>query len=145
MRISTMTLCAVVAAAGNGPALAQSNLGELLDMGGKKLSKEESVTALSGATLSGETRDGAVFQSDYKADGSYSGSFVSAQNKRTGTTYGKWTVDDNSKVCVDGTIRLYETQPQKGCQFYFKNGDQYYISPSDSDRSAYVLKRAIKK
>jgi hypothetical protein len=126
-------------------ALAQTNLGELLDAGGKKLSRQEAEAALTGATLSGETQNGSVFQSDYKADGTYSGSFTSPQNKRNGTTFGKWTVDDAGKVCIDGTIRLYENQPQKGCLFYFKNGDQYYISTSDSDRGASVAKRAIKK
>lgn len=75
------------------------------------------------ASLSGETGQGSVLQSDYKADGSYSGSFTSPQNKRNGTTYGKWTVDDTGTVCIDGSIRLYEVQPQKGCAFYFKNGD----------------------
>jgi hypothetical protein len=129
----------------SAPVLAQNNVGELFDMGGKKLSKEEAVAALSGATLSGESGQGSVFQSDYKADGTYSGSFVSPQNKRNGTTYGKWTVDDTGKVCIDGSIRLYEVQPQKVCLFYFKNGDQYYISTSDSDRGASVSKRAIKR
>jgi hypothetical protein len=126
-------------------ALAQNNLGELLDMGGKKLSKQEAVAALSGANSSGETPGGAVVQSDYKEDGTYAGSFTSPQNKRNGSTYGKWTVDDTGKVCIDGTLRLYEVQPQKGCVFYFKNGDQYYISTSDSDRGVLVSKRAIKK
>ena len=126
-------------------ALAQNNLGELFDMGGKKLSKQELVAALSGANLSGETSAGSVFQSDYKADGTYSGSFTAPQTKRNGTTYGTWTVDDTGKVCIDGTIRLYEVQSQKACVFYFKNGDQYYISPSDSDRGAFVAKREIKK
>ncbi len=126
-------------------AVAQNNLGELLDMGGKKLSKEELTSTLSGANVSGETREGSSFQSDYKADGSYAGSFVSPQNKRNGTTYGKWTVADNGNVCLDGTIRLYEVQPQKSCVFYFKTGDQYYVSPSGSDRGASVSKRTIKK
>jgi hypothetical protein len=126
-------------------ALAQNNLGELFDMGGKKLSKQELVAALSGANLSGETKDGAVFQVDYKADGTYAGSFTSPQNKRNGTTYGTWTVADTGKVCIDGSVRLYEVQPQKSCVFYFKNSDQYYISPSDSDRGAFVSKRVIKK
>ena len=126
-------------------ALAQTNLGELLDMGGKKLSKQEAVATLSGANSSGETPAGAVVQSDYKEDGTYAGSYTSPQNKRNGSTYGKWTVDDTGKVCIDGTLRLYEVQPQKGCVFYFKNGDQYYISTSDSNRAALVSKRAIKK
>jgi hypothetical protein len=126
-------------------ALAQTNLGELLDMGGKKLSKQEAVDSLSGATASGETRDGAVFQTDYKADGTYAGSFVSPQNKRNGSTFGKWTVDDSGKVCIDGEVRIYQVYAQKSCVFYFKGGDQYYASESDSNRAAPISKRAIKK
>jgi hypothetical protein len=145
MRFRAAALCAVSIALNSASALAQSNLGELIDMGGKKLSKEEVVAALGGANVSGEARDGAPFQADYKADGTYAGSFVAAQSKRNGSTYGKWTVDDTGKVCVDGTIRLYEVQPQKNCVFYFRAGDQYYISSSGSDRGAFVSKRAIKK
>ena len=145
MKFRVAASCAVLIALNSAFALAQSSLGELIDMGGKKLSKEEVVAALSGANVSGEARDGALFQSDYKADGTYAGSIVAAQTKRNGSTYGKWTVADTGKVCVDGSIRLYEVSPQKGCAFYFKNGDQYYISPSDSDRGAFVSKRAIKK
>ncbi len=126
-------------------ALAQTNLGELLDMGGKKLSKQEVLGSLSGATLSGETREGAVFETEYKADGTYAGSFVSPQNKRNGNTFGKWTVDDAGKVCIDGTARLYQVYPQKSCAFYFKQGNQYYASTSHSDRAAPVSKREIKK
>jgi hypothetical protein len=129
----------------SAPALAQNNLGELFDMGGKKLSKQEAVATLSGANVSGENAQGALLQVDYKEDGTYSGSFTSPQNKRNGSSYGKWTVDDTGKVCIDGTIRLYDVQSQKGCVFYFKNGDQYYISTSDSDRGVLVSKRAIKK
>ena len=129
----------------SAPALAQTNLGELLDAGGKKLSKQEVEAALSGAALSGDMPSGATFQTDYKSDGTYSGAFTSPQNKRNGTTFGKWTVDDAGKVCTDGTIRLYENQPQKICAFYFKSGDQYFVSTSDSDRGAGIMKRTIKK
>jgi len=145
MMFRILATTAVVFGLASAQALAQNTLGELLDMGAKKLSKEEVVTALSGASLSGETKEGASFKVDYKADGTYSGSFVSPQNKRNGTTFGTWTAADTGKICIDGSIRLYEVQPQKSCQFYFKNGDQYYISPSDTDRSAAVQKRAIAK
>ena len=135
----------VVVGLASASALAQTNLGELLDMGGKKLSRQEAVDSLSGATLSGETREGAVFQTEYKADGTYAGSFVSPQNKRNGSTFGKWTVDDSGKVCIDGIVRLYQVRPQQSCVFYFRGGDQYYTSASDADRAAPVSKRAIKK
>jgi len=144
MKFRLLAVTVVVAGLASANALAQANLGELLDMGAKKLSKEELVTLLSGANMSGETRDGAVYDVTYKPNGTYAGSFLSPQ-KRNGTQYGTWTVDDGGKVCIDGSIRLYEVQPQKNCLFYFKNADQYYISSADSDRAAFVLKRTIKK
>jgi hypothetical protein len=144
MTVRMLTATAVLFGLASASALAQNTLGELLDTGGKKLTKEELVAALSGANLSGETREGSVFKTDYKADGTYSGSFVSPQ-KRNGTTFGTWTVADTGKLCTDGSIKIYEVQPQKVCLFYFKNGDQYYISPSDTDRGAMVSKRAIQK
>jgi hypothetical protein len=144
MKFRVLSASVVFIGLTSATALAQNNLGELLDMGGKKLSKEELVATLSAANLSGETREGSSYQSDYKADGTFAGSFVSPQ-KRNGTSYGTWAVDDTGKVCTDGTIRLYEVRQQKTCVYHFKNGDQYYISPSDSDRGAFVLKRTIKK
>lgn len=144
MKLQTIRASVIFIGLASTTALAQNTLGEVLDMGGKKLTKDELVATLSGANLSGETRDGASYQSTYKADGTYTGSFVSPQ-KHNGTSYGTWAVDDTGKVCADGYLRLYEDRQQKVCAFYFKTGDQYYISVSASDRDAFVLKRTIKK
>ena len=55
-------------------ALAQHSLGELLDTGGKKLSKAELVAALAGSTVSGQNKNGDNFEITFKADGTYTGS-----------------------------------------------------------------------
>ena len=56
-------------------ALAQNSLGELLDGGAKKLTKEALQSALSGAQVSGKSVTGASTEYSYKADGSFSGDF----------------------------------------------------------------------
>ena len=83
MKFRLLAVTVVVAGLASANALAQANLGELLDMGAKKLSKEELVALLSGANMSGETRDGAVYDVTYKPNGTYSGSFfVAAKTQR---------------------------------------------------------------
>ena len=57
-----------------------------------------------------------------------------------------------------GFVRVCEFQPSRGavlaeavghlpprCQFWFKLGDTYFLSDSDTDRSAKVLSRTIKQ
>jgi hypothetical protein len=124
----------------------QASLGELLDAGGKKLSKAEVTATLGGANLSGVSKTGGLFQADFRADGSYTASVQSAGGK-SGGTFGTWTVDDTGKVCVEFTSSLGAAGSSKGsnCAFFYKSGDSYYVSESDADRSAPLLKRTIKK
>lgn len=51
------------------------------------------------------------------------------------------------KMCIDFTLSHTETGMRKGsnCAFYYQNANQYYVSDSDSDRGAFLLKRTIKK
>jgi hypothetical protein len=129
-------------------AWAQSTLGELLDAGGKKLSGAEVTTAVAGANMSGVNKTGNTFQADFKPDGSYGGSVQSARGRqKTGGLTGTWKVDGEGRFCTEFTSSRGPTGHAEGgtCVYLFKAGDTYFVSDSDTDRSAQVLKRTIAK
>src|SRR5262245_44674555 len=81
-------------------AHAQNSLGDLLDGGAKKLSKDAVKTTLGGAHVSGKAVSGADTEYDYKADGYLSGN-LKAQDGWTSGAVGKWTVDESGKLCSE--------------------------------------------
>jgi hypothetical protein len=107
-------------AAWSASSFAQSTLGDLLDAGGKRLSKEE-----------------------VRADGTYAGNILTAQGSPTGLI-GAWVIDDTGKLCAEYTIVRYGRR-DKGCAFYFSVSGRFYISESDSDRNSPILERVLKK
>lgn len=124
-------------------ALAQSSLGDLLDGGAKKLSSDAVKSTLGGAHVSGKSLTGADTEYDYKPDGYFSGNLMAADGTRFGVV-GTWKVDESGKLCSEWTL----TQNSKrfsGCGFLYANADQLYYVESDSDKSAKIYKRVIKK
>ena len=83
------------------PALAQNSLGDLLDGGAKKLSKNAVKSALGGAHVSGKSVSGADTEYDYKPDGHFSGNPQTADQWSTGVV-GAWTVDERSNCAANG-------------------------------------------
>ena len=124
-------------------ALAQNSLGELLDGGAKKLSKEAVQSALSGAQVSGTSTTGAATDYHYKADGNFSGNLKNSEGWTTGAV-GTWSVDDSGRLCSEWTLTK-NSKKFKGCGFLYAKSDQYYYAESDSDRQAPIYKRVIKK
>ena len=142
-----LVLVAIFAGLGSNTAFAQSTLGELLDAGAVKLSKQEVLATVTGANVSGP-RAGGTTEADYKADGTYSGSYEGAPGARGaakgGGFFGKWTVDDSGKLCTEGSGG--SGKPTASCAYYFRSGEQLYAAfGSDSDRSAVVTKRTVKR
>jgi hypothetical protein len=124
-------------------ALAQSSLGELLDGGAKKLPKDTVKSTLSGAQVSGKSVTGASTEYVYKPDGSFTGNLQNSEGWKSGAV-GRWTVDDDGKICSEWTLTV-NSKRLKGCGFLFSKADEYYYVESDSDRSAPIFKRVIKK
>ena len=131
----------LIASAGAG---AQNTLGELLDAGGKKLSKEEVQKAVTGARTFGKTASGANGEFEFKADGTYSGVVQSASGGAAGVM-GKWAAADGGKLCIEWTPVGRGTNKGSGCGYYYSLSGDYYLSESDSDRSVQVLKRTVRK
>src|SRR3984893_5536831 len=130
-------------------AFAQSNLGELLDAGAKKLSVEEFKEEVVQRVIVGPTPSGTgnlelMFANNGEIQGAgiYTPTFNSLQPIR-----GAWTTDDNGRVCtrmqIGSAAPLLVLAPR--CQFWFKYAGQYFFSDSDSDRHARVLRRTVKQ
>jgi hypothetical protein len=134
-------------------AIAQSNLGELLDAGAKKLSGEEFKQELVQRVIVGPTASGGTHEVIYTTTGMVQGTgSYAALNLSVAPISGDWTLDDNGRICTSMRIGtgggaspgLGTTLPPR-CQFWFKYADQYFLSDSDSDRRARVLRRTIKQ
>ena len=125
------------------PVFAQKSLGDLLDGGAKKLSKEAVQSAMSGARVSGTSTTGAATDYTYKPDGNFSGNLRTSDGWTTGTV-GTWSVDDSGRLCAEWTLAK-NSKRFKGCGFLYANADQYYYVESDSDKAAPIYKYVIKK
>ena len=124
-------------------AFAQNSLGDLLDGGAKKLSKDSVKSAIGGARVSGKSVTGADTEYDYKPDGYFSGNLKNSEGWTTGVV-GTWTVDESGKLCGEWTLTV-NSKRFTGCGFLYAKGDELYYVESDSDKAAKIYKRVIKK
>lgn len=124
-------------------ALAQNSLGDLLDGGAKKLSKEAVQSAISGAQVSGTSTTGAATDYHYTADGKFSGNLRTSDGWTTGTV-GTWSVDESGRLCSEWVLTK-NSKRFTGCGFLYAKADQYYYVESDSDKAAKTYKYVIKK
>jgi hypothetical protein len=135
-------------------AAAQSNLGELLDAGARRLSAEEFRAEVVQRTFVGPTATGGSLEVFYTTSGTIQGvgthGIMTASPARLlAQVNGDWKIDDADRVCT--ALRI--TTPGGGspnvvlpsrCQYWFKLGDVYFLSDSDTDRRTKVLRRALK-
>jgi hypothetical protein len=137
-----------------GPlASGQTNLGELLDAGGKRLSAEQFKREVVQRTVVGPTPTGAIIEIMYAANGTIHG--LGPPAGRPQSLYailpiaGEWTIDATGRICT-----AFQSSEQHGgsvpirpmsCQAWFKLRDQFWLSDSDSDRSAKVFPRKPKE
>ena len=139
------SIVAIVLSLLTGTVFAQqpATVGDVLDKGGKKLTKEELSALLTGAVVSGtQAGTGAIYRNTLNPDGSVSGSAVRSDGQSVGV-FGKWTVNDQGQQCWDlstGPGSKFGT-----CAFYFLLDNVYYTSTSGDERTAALLVRDIKK
>jgi hypothetical protein len=129
-------------------AMAQNNLGELIDAGAIRLSPEAFKEEVVQRVIVGRTAPGGQIEVMYAQTGVISGrgSYQDPALVRTAEISGAWTLDDNGRVCTSmlvGADRGVLLPPR--CQFWFKHNGQYFISDSDSDRGVRVLRRMLKQ
>jgi hypothetical protein len=131
-------------------AMAQNNLGELLDAGATRLSPEAFKEEVVQRVIVGRTTIGGNIEVMYAQSGEIAGlgSYTADSPTRLAAISGEWKLDDNGRVC---TAMRISSAPGGGtllsprCQFWFKHNGQYFISDYDSDRSARVLRRTLKQ
>jgi len=149
--VLAMTLCLWVSA-----ATAQNNLGEVLDAGAKLLSPEEFKELIVQYVLTGPTPIGGNLEVMYASNGLMQGQglppvsavTLAGQSMRIG---GRWTIDAQSRICTTMTFSQMAGGAQGAtmlpprCQYWYKLDQRYFLSDSDTDRSAKVLARTIKR
>ena len=130
-------------------AVAQNNLGELLDAGAKRLSAEEFRQEVVQRTIVGAATIGGRMEVMYASSGVikglssiYTGSPASVA-QGAGQIDGVWNIDDSGRTCTSMVIG--RTFLPLRCQFWFKYKEDYFAADSDSDRNARVLRRTVKQ
>jgi len=145
MKILQALTAIIAAAVVADAAFAQATLGELKDAGAVKLSKAEIDSLLTGSNSTGPTAAGGSVSIDFKADGTYTGTFTTPAGKGGGS-FGKWKVDDSGRYCTEGSAQSFGAAATANCGYFFKLSDGYfYVPESDTDRAARAMKRVIKK
>jgi hypothetical protein len=133
-------------------ALAQSDLGQVLDAGGKLVTLEEFKQELVQHALIGPTPTGSSLEIIYTTSGGIQGTGVQPAGPGFAPARynGNWVEGENGSVCSTlvfqaGSAGSTQITLPRRCQFWFKVGERYYLSDSDTDRSAKVLLRTIKR
>jgi len=137
-------------------AIAQEKLGELLDAGAKVLSPEDFKQELVQRLLVGPTAAEINLEIVYTVTGLVQGSAYgmgirgAAFGKLPIPVNGEWKTDDNGRICTSMRFGFAvgpgagETLPFR-CQFWLKYKEVYFLSDSDTDRQARVLRRIVKQ
>jgi hypothetical protein len=132
-------------------AVAQSNVGELLDAGAKVISAERFREEVVQRVLVGPTASGGSMELIYATTGRIEGkgTLEVSPTYLLGSYFpvsGDWTIDDKGRVCTTMRVRYHygDVALPPRCQVWFKYGDQYFIADSDTDRRAKVLSRTVK-
>lgn len=126
----------------SGGVLAQSNLGEVMDKGGTKLSKQDLHALIPGALWQSTTASGIAFKIDMKADQTLVGTGTNA--KGSGPVTGSWAINDQGQLCTK-TLIVNFRQTTEACVHVFKLGSDYFGSVSDRDRAAPASRRTYTK
>jgi hypothetical protein len=138
-----------------GPlATAQSTLGALLDAGATIMTTDEFRKELTHRIIVGPGPAGGTTEIVYAESGSLTGTgsnpnLAVMEYGAFSPIDGTWTTDNEGRVC---TIMIIKAQAggtvtvlPRRCQYWFKSADAYYLSDSDSDRSAKVLRRTVRQ
>jgi hypothetical protein len=133
-------------------AVAQSYLGQLFDAGATRLSAVEFKQEVVQRVIVGPTPSGSSLEIMYTTNGLISGRGThQLAGTPTAAIEGEWKIDDSGKICTSMRIgggpggAVAGVMLPARCQFWFKYGDQYFISNSDSDRYAPVVRRILKQ
>ncbi len=134
-----------LAAAQATPATVPRKLGEVLDQGARRLSGKDFESEVMQRNLEGPTPAGGYLEFMYAANGRIGGlakwPITATRNNFDGT----WTIDESGKICTTFEVMsgTNVAPAERRCQHWYWLGDRFYISDSDSDRSARVIWRKV--
>ena len=148
----------VIAAASWVPlAMAQTNLGAVLDSGGRQVSADEFKRDVVGRVMRGDTTartpgggasaTAGTLDLVYLSAGGVRGSGQSGTlggARGGGASFaveGSWTIDERERVCTSMRAGAVVFAPR--CQFWYVREKTYFLSDSDSDRSARISSYTI--
>lgn len=120
-------------------ANAQSNLGELLDKGGKKLLKADYIALAPFRVKFEWPQGGGEGDLVYAANGTLTGTEYHYPSRSESPSVGTWTVDDSGSWCIKKKLEAWNTTFDR-CWYTFRLGDEYFGTLSDTDRNARVGK-----
>jgi hypothetical protein len=142
-------LLAAIALACAGLTRAQSTLGEILDRGATKISKDEWLAKLPVTTTDfwpagrrGET------QFRYSPDGTLVGTLFDYASGTSTDAAGTWTVDDAGKVCTSHRNLAPPPGWRAGaeeCSIRYQLGDKTFRIVSEPERSAKIIKTVVSR
>jgi hypothetical protein len=138
-------------------AFAQTNLGGVLDAGGRQTTADEFKRDVVGRVMRGDTSTripwggtglvGGTLELVYLSAGGVRGA---GQASPTGgsrgggasfTVEGSWTIDERGRICTSMQMGAVVLAPR--CQFWYVRDKTYFLSDSDSDRSARISSYTI--
>jgi hypothetical protein len=118
-----------------------ATVGALLDSGGKKLTKDELLKVITGATTRGvSTNFPRKLFITYKEDKSFTGSSTDLTGGSPRGVFGTWDVDDKGNFCAN--VRNTNGANDNVCNPWFRLGEKYYSSRSD-ERNELVNVREV--
>lgn len=123
-----------------GCAHAQSNLGELLDLGAKKIHKAEYVSTLPSTVYSVWPDGKGERVLTFFPDGKISGNEKHYASGATSGSIGKWTMTDSGKICTSVRFTSWQGSREE-CRYVFRVGSDTYITLSDTARATPVQKQ----
>lgn len=121
-----------------------ATVGELLEKGGKKLTKEEVTRLVTGATVSGMSMTNYPnFRTEYtyKSDSSMNGGSSRVAGSEFISVKGGWSVTEDGQLRTDRTSSWGNTKAYYDHYFYLRG--KYYASRA-ADKGALVVGRAVK-
>jgi hypothetical protein len=122
-----------------------ATVGEILDKGGQKLTREEVIKLVPGATISGISMTNyPSYKSEYtyKGDGSMSGGALKISGGGFTSASGKWSVNEDGQLCTDRSTSSGRSDVY--CDHYFSLAEKYYASRT-ADKAALAVEREIKR
>jgi hypothetical protein len=121
------------------PATAQITLGELLEKGGVKVTRESYLETLplTRKTIWGDKSGEATLT--YQRDGTFSGTATHYSSRSDSPSVGKWYFDDSGQWCIDETLVVWNKSFRE-CFFRYTLAGDNYVSRTDKDLTSKILK-----